>query len=318
MKLCDILRPNLSRHTRNRQPVPVELCVAVCLWRLGTNLEFRSLSHLFGIGMSTACRIIQDVVTAINVIMKPLYIKMPSPADLRGITQTFRDKWNFPQVAGAIDGTHISIQAPSDSPADYYNRKGFYSVILQGVVDHRMLFWDINIGWSGKVHDARVFGSSSLYRRGQDGTLLPGWTETFEGVDVPLLILGDAAYPLLPWLMKPFPEGRGITEAQTQFNHRLSQARMTVERVFGRLKGRWRCLLKRNDTHITFVSRVISACCVLHNFCELHNEHFDEEDAIHGGDNQEDEDDDGAALFNQANQGGHDIRNALCAYFARL
>jgi len=37
---------------------------------------------------------------------------------------------------------------------------------------------------------------------------------------------------------------------------------MTVERAFG-------CHLKENETHITFVSRIVSACCVLHNFCEI-------------------------------------------------
>eukprot|EP00064_Thunnus_orientalis_P005527 superscaffoldBa00000545_g5541 len=31
----------------------------------------------------------------------------------------------------------------------------------------------------------------------------------FLDVDVPLVILCDAVYPLLSWLMKPFPEGRG-------------------------------------------------------------------------------------------------------------
>lgn len=134
-----------------------------------------------------------------------------------------------------------------------------------------MMFWNIKTGY--KVHDARVFGNFSLYCCGQAGTLLPQWNETFERVDVPHVILGDSAYPFLPWLMKPFPEGRGITPEQIQFNQGLSQARITVERAFGRLKGRWRCLLKRNNTHITFISRIIMACCVLHNCCELHNKY---------------------------------------------
>ncbi|KAM3849816.1 uncharacterized protein ACN63O_020435 [Diretmus argenteus] len=321
MHLCDLLRPSLTRNnTHYRQPVPVEMRVAITLWRLATNLEFRSLSHLFGVGRSTACMITQEVIMAINNTMSKNFIKPPSGAELRAIMQAFRDKWHFPQVARAIDGTHIGIKAPSDTPTDYYNRKGFFSVLMQGVVDHRMMFWDVNIGYSGKVHDARVFVNSSLYRRGQAGTLLPGWTETFEGVDVPLVLLGDSAYPLLPWLMKPFPEGRGITPEQVQFNHRLSQTRMTVERAFGRLKGRWRCLLKRNDTHITFISRTIMACCVLHNFCELHNEHFDEEEAGFGRVGEAGRgrgEDDAAAQQNQANI-GRDIRNALCAYFARV
>ncbi|XP_054899848.1 uncharacterized protein LOC129368763 [Poeciliopsis prolifica] len=135
LHLCDILRPRLTRqHTNFRSPLHVELRVAICLWRLATNLEYRVISHLFGIGISTACCVTQQVVTAINVEMKSLYIKTPSEAELMVIVQGFRDQWALPQVAGAIDGTHISIMAPDENPVDYYNRKNAYSVILQGVV----------------------------------------------------------------------------------------------------------------------------------------------------------------------------------------
>lgn len=51
------IRVSLTRqNTRYRRPVPVELRVAICLWRLATNLQYRSISHLFGAGMSTACQ----------------------------------------------------------------------------------------------------------------------------------------------------------------------------------------------------------------------------------------------------------------------
>ncbi len=35
--------------------------------------------------------------------------------------------------------------------------------------------------------------------------MLPNITENHYGVDVPLYIIGDSAYPLQSWLMKPFP-----------------------------------------------------------------------------------------------------------------
>ena len=52
----------------------------------------------------------------------------------------FEERWEFPQCFAAIDGNHIPIIPPHDSPTDYYNRKGFHSIVLQGLVDHQHRF----------------------------------------------------------------------------------------------------------------------------------------------------------------------------------
>ena len=75
-----------------------------------------------------------------------------------------------PTGRGAIDGTHIPIIHPDESASDYYNRKGYYSVIMQAMVDFHGLFIDAYIGWPGKVHDARVFVNSYLYHKGSNST----------------------------------------------------------------------------------------------------------------------------------------------------
>ncbi len=43
---------------------------------------------------------------------------------------------------------------------------------------------------------------------------------------VPLLVLGDPAYPLLPWLLKAFIDHGSLTAEQKLFNYRLSKARV--------------------------------------------------------------------------------------------
>ena len=55
-------------------PVPVEQRIAIALWRLGTNVEYRTLSHLFGAGLSTVCCIVHQVCNAIVRILGPRYV----------------------------------------------------------------------------------------------------------------------------------------------------------------------------------------------------------------------------------------------------
>lgn len=95
---------------------------------------------------------------------------------------------------------------------------------------------------------------------------------TVNDVEVPVHLIGDAAYPLKNWLMKGFTNHHALTPQQRHYNYRLSSARMVVENAFGRLKGRWRCLLKRNDVNTALMSDVVAVCCVLHNICELNKE----------------------------------------------
>jgi len=143
---------------------------------------------------------------------------------------------------------------------------------MQAVVDFKGIFLDVYLGWPGKVYDARVLSNSLFYAKAQEGTLLPDWKKRLGGVDVPLFILGDPAYPAPPWLMKAYPVHDLMSRKQKHFNYRQSRARMVVENAFGRLKGRWRCLLKRNDCHVRNVVSITLPCVVLHNICEMFND----------------------------------------------
>ena len=212
--LCIELRPYLQRQdTTFRQAISVEGRIAITIWRLATNAEYRTIAELFGLGRSTVGEIVLDTCGAIVDHLFRSYVCIPGNDGLREIVVGFERRWGFPQVVGAIDGTHIPIIKPDNSASDYFNRKGYYSILMQALVDYRGIFLDVYIGWPGKVHDARVLANSSLYLKANAHTLLPHMTRTFFGIEVPLLILGDPAYPLLPWLMKPYLENQRTTPA---------------------------------------------------------------------------------------------------------
>ncbi|CAC5400060.1 unnamed protein product [Mytilus coruscus] len=254
----DFLKENLHDtlvkcDTPFRKALTVDLKIASTLWKLASNCEYRTVAHLFGIARSTACSAFHDVVTSINETLAPRFIRNPTIEKFKDIIDGFQNKWGFPNTIGAIDGTHIPILAPKEVPADYHNRKGFYSIILQAVVDSSYKFWNINVGWAGRVHDARVFANSSIYAQFQRGNVVGNELDKrFNNTTITPFIIGDAAYPLMPWLIKPFRDNGALSAEKRYFNYMLSRARMVVENAFGRLKGRWRCLMKRNDLSTLF------------------------------------------------------------------
>ncbi|CAM4450763.1 unnamed protein product [Caretta caretta] len=113
-------------------------------------------------------------------------------------------------------------------------------MVLQALADHKGRFTNINVGWLGKVHDACIFRNSGLSEQLQQGTYFPDQKITIGDVEMPI-ILGDSAYPLMPWLMKPYTGT--LDSSQELFNYRLSKCRMVVECAFGYLKVRSRSLL---------------------------------------------------------------------------
>uniref|UniRef100_A0A3Q2NUJ9 DDE Tnp4 domain-containing protein n=1 Tax=Fundulus heteroclitus TaxID=8078 RepID=A0A3Q2NUJ9_FUNHE len=286
------LRPYISKaETRMRWPIPVKQKVGAVLWFLGTTSDYRTIAHLFGISRATLCIFVKDVCEAICYHLTPQFVKLPTDIEATNIMESFKEKWGYPICIGAIDGSHIPIVAPNESRVDYFNRDNL----------QRYMFRDICVGWPGSTRDARVIVNSQLYQFWENGVFPHLQTE----ID---------AYPLLPWLMKPYPENAETTEAQKKYNLIHSRSRMVVENAFGRLKGRWRRLLKRIDNNTSNVPNVIAACCTLHNICETQGEDFFDQWANEANhppsnnfvDGENDPDIDNA----------HDIRNALCRYFA--
>ncbi|CAM5160045.1 unnamed protein product, partial [Natator depressus] len=269
MELCDLLSPALKcKNTKMRAALTVHKQVAIALWKLATPDSYRSVGNQFGVGKSTVGA---AVIQVANAITELLLSRVVTLGNVQVIVDGFA-AMGFPKCGGAIYGTHIAILAPEHLGSQYINRKGYFSMVLQALVDHKGPFTDINVGWPGNVHDARIFRNAGLFQQLQEGTFFPDQKITVADVEMPVVNLGDPAYPLMPWLMKPYTGS--LDSSQEKFNYGLSKCRTVVEYTFGPLKMHWRSLLTRLDLSKTNIPTVITACCVLHNICESKGEMF--------------------------------------------
>lgn len=187
-------------------------------------------------------------------------LQVPQTSDeWKQIAQQFHQRWNFPRCCGALDGKHIAVKQPPCSGSHFYNYKGFFSTILLALVDGNYNFVYVNVGTNGRAGDANVFQASTLYHRLENNTL---------GIPPDHVILGDSAFPLKSYLMKPYPR-KNQTNREAVFNYRLSRARRIVENAFGILAWRFRIFLKPIDLKLETVDSVVLAACSLHNWLRL-------------------------------------------------
>lgn len=177
--------------------------------------------------------------------------------DWKTIEMGFRQRWNFPQCYGAIDGKHFNIRAPANCGSDYYNYKGANSIIMLAVVNDNYCFSYIDVGCNGRQSDGGVFQHSSLFRALENGLLPP------DG-----FLVADDAFPLKTYLLKPYSR-TSLSKDQKIFNYRLSRARRIVENAFGILVSRFRIFEKPLACLPSTIDKIIITSCALHNWLRI-------------------------------------------------
>lgn len=135
-----------------------------------------------------------------------------------------------------------------------------------GDANYKFLYY--NIGAPGSNSDGGIFNSTVLCGKLMNVTLnlprnssLPGRTKK-----VPYSIVADNAFALREHLLNPYSR-RKLSTAETVYNYRLSRARRIIENIFGIASARFRVLKRAMEHKPENVAKIVSAVCILHNFC---------------------------------------------------
>ena len=272
--LLRLVGPAITRKTTNfRSPVPPGERLAVTLRFLATGDSMQTIAFSYRLGHSTVCNIIDETCEAIWNSLSGEFLKKPSnEADWKQISTRFYRTWNFPHCVGAIDGKHVLIQAPPSSGSSYYNYKHTHSIVLMAVCDAQYCFTLLDIGDYGRHSDGGVLNHSNFGQAMENGTLsLPApesLPDNSTGDAIPYVFVGDAAFPLRLYMMRPYP-GHYLEETRRIFNYRLSRARRVIENAFGILAARFRVFRRPIIASAEKAVKITKAACCLHNYLKI-------------------------------------------------
>ncbi|KAF5281758.1 hypothetical protein FQR65_LT14553 [Abscondita terminalis] len=201
------------------------------------------IGHGYNFAMSqpSVSRCIDEMTQIIYQHLLPQWINFPQTHEERLRVRTrFVNNFNFPQCIGATDCTHIAIISPPEQyPAlPYYSRKGYYSINCQIISDSDYKILNMNARFPGSTHDSAIWQASGI-RRIMEESYINGENS---------ILIGDAGYPLQPFLLTPIENAEQNTP-EGNYNYHLIRARNVIEKVNGVLKGRFRCLLQHRVLH---------------------------------------------------------------------
>ena len=194
---------------------------------IGSTETIQDRSELSGVCNATRIRIRRQVTDAIITELLDPTIQWPNVGEYQNISAHFSasEQYNFPNVIGGVDESHIPISKPYENPDAFYDRRKFNSVFLHTVCREDMRFTDICVGYQGRMHDSTILKASDIWNTGMAKCQPCQYT-----------IVADGAYKIISWLMAPYRDNGLLTNQQKLYNPCKPRRRTVTERAFGVLK----------------------------------------------------------------------------------
>ncbi|KAL3747834.1 hypothetical protein ACJRO7_016620 [Eucalyptus globulus] len=284
--------------------IPPDHALGAALYRLAHAAPYKAVGRQFGLDSADACRSFFAVCRAINENLGDL---LELYSNRERIIVGFG--WILlPNCCGILGFGRFHVEG------DWLGGNG--CLLVQALVDSEGRFLDVSAGWPSSLRPNSILCRTPLFSAVEESReLLSGPNFVLSnGSSIPQYILGDACFPLLPWLLTPYNEENSVSSIEMEFNSVHNRAMGLVHRAFARVRARWDLLSKPlKEEHVEFFPVVIFAACLLHNFLMQCSEPvFDE----NGVGEWEEQDQEVPAYEGELNRFGQVVRDALAQHLS--
>ncbi|KAK5839925.1 hypothetical protein PVK06_008781 [Gossypium arboreum] len=199
---------------------------------IGHNVRFQVIGSRYYRSTETVHRYFRIVLRVILKLYK-LVIRSPDESTPSEIRNNRRFYPYFKDCIGVLDGTHVRASVPPSIEGRFRSRKGGTTQNVLAAITFDLKFPYVLAGWEGSAHDSRILSDALSRPR---GLRIP---EEFSA--------------------------QGPENAKELFNLRHSSLRITIERVFGILKKRFRVLDDEPFWNFQTQVDIVLVCCIIHN-----------------------------------------------------
>ena len=239
--------------------------LCICLKRYAYPCRYVDLIPRFGRSVPQLCMaanvITELIFNRFHHLLTDLDQPWLSPQNLK----TFADSIHNSGAAlencwGFVDGTVRPICRPGRNQRVVYNgHKRVHALKFQSVAAPNGLIANLYGPVEGRRHDSAILAMSGLLPQLEQHSVSPAGEI--------LCIYGDPAYPHRLQLQRPYERRAPLTEQQEAFNQTMSQARVSVEWIFGDIVNYFKFTdFKKNlKIGLSSVGKIYCVCALLRN-----------------------------------------------------
>ncbi|KAM0923318.1 hypothetical protein ACQ4PT_005619 [Festuca glaucescens] len=209
--------------------------VAVALIRLYSSEPSETLGSSVFVDESTI-KLITDRFIAAVCERAMHHYEWPDSSKRDKIKTMFGKIHNMHNCCGVV----CTAQIPFGQNCDHVEDE---SILMRAVIDPEMRFMDIWLEWEGSMNWSSDLQDHDIFKDCERGEALNGskLKVALDGSEVGEYLIGDAGYPLLPWLLTPYQE-ENLSHPKAEFNRRHSAATTCLTKVLARFQDTWKFL----------------------------------------------------------------------------